>query len=616
MLNKAFARMFGVRTRIIWSFVKPYPHYVVAVTVLSFMTSFFDAVNVVVLFSILNSVVGAKTGEGFGGGITHSIDRLIGILPVKDTVIAACLMLIISIILKNIFSYLQKAVSARASFRIWQDVQRQLFRKLITADYQYFLDHKLGEIVYRVYSAPASLGALLTLMPQALAELAKLLAVGAILLEMSPYASGAILLIGALFYYFTKYIASKVSYNLGEGRSLACEKQNVLLSETISGIRQIKVFASEKRWLDAFFGAMNDYFKLANLDKLIAPLPGHILETLTIIMLALLLIGVKLLYPGNFALLIPVLGTFAYAFQKIMPSLSMLGDIRIQIMGTLPIIEVVHSSLNLMTKNIPDGKIEIATFSDAIRFEGVNFSYPGRENVLKGIDLTFKRGEVTAIVGPSGAGKSTIADLIVKLFVPDAGTIFIDGVSIMDCQIATWLKKIGFVTQDTFIFNATLAENISFGLDVGLDEVIEAAKSANAHEFIAQLPDGYQTVVGDRGMKLSGGQRQRIAIARALVHKPELLILDEATSSLDNVSEAIVQAAINNISKNRTVIVIAHRLSTVIDADKIIVLNDGEVAEAGRHDELIGRGGLYYKLYTREKMSQPENKQTKKAELV
>ncbi|OGC08505.1 hypothetical protein A2230_08295 [candidate division WOR-1 bacterium RIFOXYA2_FULL_36_21] len=588
------------RLKICWYFLKPYPHYIFGITILTFASSFFDGINVLILFSILNSAVGINADAG---GIAKIITFILNFFPIKDKLISSCLLLIFSVIFKNGFGYLQSIVSSVAGFKVWQDIQEKVFVKCISADYQYFLDHKQGEIIYRVYSAPSSLGSILTYLPQALSEFAKLLAVGFILIGISPYASGAIILVGVLYYYLTKYIASNISYNMGKGRVVACEKQNVLLGETISGIRQIKVFSSENRWIKNFFAAMQDYFKLAKKDREFSLIPGYLLDTMTIVLLSLLLILAKVLYSADFAVILPILGTFAYAFQKIMPSLSQLGNLRIQIMGTLPIVEILYSLLNKNIKQIKDGPEEIKEFKKEIKFEDVSFSYPGRKGVLKGLKLSFEKGKMTAIVGHSGAGKSTIADLIIRLFDVNYGRILIDGIDIKDCKISSWLSKIGFVTQDTFIFNASLAENIAFGLNVDMNEIIQAAKDANVHDFVASLADGYETVVGDRGMKLSGGQRQRIAIARALVHKPEILILDEATSSLDNISEAIVQKAINNISRNRTVIVIAHRLSTVIDSDKIIVLEKGEVVEEGKHEELLSMKGFYWAIYNKERSS-------------
>ena len=218
--------------------------------------------------------------------------------------------------------------------------------------------------------------------------------------------------------------------------------------------------------------------------------------------------------------------------------------------------------------------------------------------LLKGITFSIKKREVTAIVGPSGAGKSTIVNLLLRLYEVNKGRIAIDRVDLREMTAESYLSKIGYVSQETFIFNGTIGDNIRFGLDhVSPEEIIEAAKVANAHEFILSSEKKYETVVGDAGIKLSGGQRQRIAIARAMLRKPEIIILDEATSSLDNISERAVQEAIYKISQHTTVLIIAHRLSTIQKADKIIVLDQGRIVEDGTHGELLQKGKAYFQMY-------------------
>src|SRR3989339_627118 len=324
-------------------FIKPYPYYIVGITILSFVSAVFDGINVLLLFSILNKMMEVGGQSSLDGGVLLKINSLVSYIPVKDSFIAACLLLLISVVLRNAFIYFQSVASSYAGYKIWQDVQEKVYLKSISADYQYFLNHKQGEIVYRIDSAPGALGALLMYIPKAFVEFTKLLAVGSVLIGISPFASGAIVLVGVGYYYFTKYVGANISYNCGKGRVAACQRQLILLNETIGGIRQIKVFASEKRWTNEFFKAINDYFKLAKLDSKWIPLPSSLLDALTMIILVSLLIGARVFYPANFSSLLPVLGVFAYAFQKILPSLSQLGNLRIRIMGLFPSIELLHS---------------------------------------------------------------------------------------------------------------------------------------------------------------------------------------------------------------------------------------------------------------------------------
>jgi subfamily B ATP-binding cassette protein MsbA len=237
-------------------------------------------------------------------------------------------------------------------------------------------------------------------------------------------------------------------------------------------------------------------------------------------------------------------------------------------------------------------------FEDDIHYEDVRFSYETGDEVLRGIDLSIHRGEVIAIVGPSGAGKSTLLDLLPRFYDPTGGRVTIDGHDLREVDTASLRRILGIVTQETILFNDTVRSNIAYGLD-GADEeaVVEAARAANAHDFISAMPNGYDTQIGERGVMLSGGERQRIAIARAILKNPPILILDEATSSLDTESERLVQGAIEHLLKGRTVLVIAHRLSTVSNADRIVVIERGAVRETGTHQDLMERGGLYRHLY-------------------
>lgn len=386
-----------------------------------------------------------------------------------------------------------------------------------------------------------------------------------------------------------------------------------MATEVILGIRQVKMFSAEGR-LKAAFDEMARQMSHANLRLQALPLlaqpVGEIVAACVMTVSVMVLSG-GLRQAGP--QLIPVLVTLLVVLARLLPLVGSLNKDAIKLKAELASVNEVTGFLARPPASSERGHGRpFERLREAIRFERVGFAYPGHADgpVLTELSLTVSKGRTTAIVGPSGAGKSTIVDLVARLYEPTTGRITIDGVDLREHEVASWRRAIGFVSQDTFIFNASIRENIVFALpQASDDEIVWAAQQADAHEFIRQLPRGYETVVGERGLKLSGGQRQRIAIARAVLRRPTMLIFDEATSSLDQESEQRVQRAIERISQDRTVMVVAHRLSTVLAADHIIVLDRGRVAEQGTHHELLERDGLYRRLYRSDGLS-PEPRPT------
>ncbi|NEO96144.1 MAG: ATP-binding cassette domain-containing protein, partial [Moorea sp. SIO3G5] len=333
--------------------------------------------------------------------------------------------------------------------------------------------------------------------------------------------------------------------------------------------------------------------------SLVFYLPEPILETLPMVALGILAVS-AVLFEGGTATILPLLLTFLLALQRL--------SARLKGTSTTITFLVDNSARMVRLETILDqrdkvfehsGTEQFTRLREDIEFKSVSLSYSNDDNLaLNNLTFTLPRHQVTALVGESGAGKSSIIDLFIGLYQPTAGHILVNGRPLADYCLEDWRRQIGVVSQDTFIFNDSILENLRYGRpSASLDEVVEAAKAAQAHRFILALPDGYETVVGERGYKLSGGQRQRLALARALIKQPEILILDEATSALDSESEKLIQQALEQFQKERTVIVIAHRLSTIAEADQILVLERGEVVEHGTHKSLLHQGERYARYW-------------------
>jgi subfamily B ATP-binding cassette protein MsbA len=372
-----------------------------------------------------------------------------------------------------------------------------------------------------------------------------------------------------------------------------------ILQESLAGARVVKAFGAEGHESARFRDANQRYFRafvhLRRVSAAARPLSEYALVAVAVAMMWLggreiFLTGT--LEPQQFML-------FVGALLTTISPIKSLSEVNANVQQGVAAAQRVFRLLDT-PPDIVDrpGARRLAQPPERIAFEGVSFEYQADLPVLHGVDLEVQRGEVVALVGSSGAGKSTAMDLLARFYDPTGGRVLIDGADLRDLAVASWRAQLGIVTQETILFHDSIRDNIAYGRpEAGPEAVEAAARAANAHGFIERLPHGYDTVIGDRGARLSGGERQRLAIARALLRNPPVLLLDEATSSLDTESERLVQDALERLMRDRTVLVIAHRLSTVQHADRIVVFEKGRIVASGRHDELIAQGGLYRRLY-------------------
>ncbi|MBI3608061.1 MAG: ABC transporter ATP-binding protein [Nitrospirae bacterium] len=582
---------------IIWYFLRAYKPLYGGVLVVTVLGALLESVNLAAFFPVFQSLLNPSS-SGDGGkilGIARGVGRL---LPFQDPVIVASIVLVAVMLMKSAVALLREGLVAKASGRVLYDVKNRLLGTYAASSYQFFLDNKQGALVYNFIAAPHKVSLLLLKVPQLLADLFKVVAIAAVLLVVLPVAALVLAIAAGVYYLGTHYVSTRVSYHTGKARATASAEQATIANEFLNGIRQIMAVGTRRFWLARFEQENRTFCQLYVKDLVWLAMPKYLMETTAVLLLLGLMLVAKGSGSGDLAAHLPVMGVFAMAVFQLLPSLTSFGRQRMEMMGALADSERVYLALTETTPRPKEGVRVLDTFRNAIVFEHVSFAHQGREPLLKQVNLRFEKGQAIAICGPSGAGKTTLVNLLLGLFEPSEGRITVDGVPLADYTTESWLSKIGLVSQEPFIFHSTIADNILFGRhgDYTRDDLMQAAMTANAHAFIEELPDGYDTIVGERGMKLSGGQQQRIAIARALLGRPEILIFDEATSSLDTISERLVQDAIEAISKDHTTIVIAHRLSTIASAQKIVVLETGRVVEEGCHGELLEIGGQYSRM--------------------
>jgi subfamily B ATP-binding cassette protein MsbA len=585
----------------------PYWWQILASVLLMALVGALDAFKFLLIRPIFDRVLNPSTGSRdiqlFVIPLTHHPVFLQQLVPSRFTnawtMVAVAL--IGSTVLKGIFDYTGTYLVNHAGFGMITDLRDDLYNAIMRRSAAFFSKHTTGTLLSAIVNDIERVQyAMSTVLAEFLQQFFTFLSVAAVVVVLGGKLAWVLLLFVPIIVYSSRKIGSRVRTTTRHGQDKLAEIQNIL-HETITGNRIVKAFNSEKWEIFRFRAAARRLFR-ANLRSVAATaISSPLMDIFGVIGIALLLnlgreeVKHGVMTPGIFVAFI----TAVFSLYNPVRKFALFNNNFQQALGA--------SSEIFKFMDIEDDVREkpharrLPAFSGSIVFDHVSFSY-GSEGadarVLHDINLDVRPGEVVAIVGSSGSGKSTLVHLIPRFFDPTEGRLLIDGHDVRDVTLASLREKVGIVTQETVLFNDTVRNNIAYGQPhVAMKEVEAAARAALAHDFIKSLPKGYDEIIGERGVRLSGGERQRIAIARALLKNAPILILDEATSALDSESESLVQSALHNLISGRTVFVIAHRLSTVRRADRIVVIENGAIADIGNHEDLMAKLGTYRRLY-------------------
>ena len=518
----------------------------------------------------------------------------------KDILYASLAMIGLAVI-AGILMYYNSVLSGTISTGIYKNIIDDLYTKIQTLDMKYFSDSKVGDLMSRFSNDASMINSIILDSFTIILYMMTAIFYLVVLFITDWKLTMGVFLIAPLLLVVVKRYSHKLKH-MGRNKQETSGELNSKLQETLSGIRVIKAFTTENYEKSQFKNLSSKLRFYTRKGIGYEAKANSIAESLNYIMFSLLLFfgGYRVIRsggtftPGDFMTVLAGMGAMYTPAKR---ALKLYNGINTNSAAVDRIFEILDIESEITDS---ENAIEFENFNTTIEFKNVDFEYEENKNVITNFSLSVKKGEKIALVGNSGGGKSTIVNLLPRFYDVSRGTIEIDGIDIKKYKLKSLRKKIGIVPQDTFLFSGTIEENIKYGNRTATtEEVIDAAKQANAHVFIEKLSNGYLTEIGERGVKLSGGQKQRIAIARAILENPEILILDEATSALDNESEKLVQDALEKLMKDKTSFVIAHRLSTVISCDKIIVLQAGEIREIGTHAELLEKNGIYKSLYER-----------------
>ena len=598
---------------VVFKYLKRYPKFLVAYFSTNILSALFGVISLGLLSPFLMLIF--RQGDAFKAvtstgamarynPINYFKEWLYGLINSGNSAKALlfiCIVVFISILLKNLFAYLSMYFLNPMRNRLINDMRSNMYGKILTLPIGYFNEQRKGDIMSKLSNDLGDVeGSTASVLESLFREPITIILYLTYMIVLSPQLTFFLL----IFLPIAGFILGRIGRTLKKQNTRVLEQYSNVFStieETLGGMRIIKAFNAEKRVSDKFESENEAMYHLKNTASRRRDLASPVSEVLGITaVLCILWYGGRMVLSNDASLPLNAGDFLAYIaiFTQLIQPLKALSNASYNIQRGAASIERIEALINEKSDIVEvENPIFLKAFEKSIEFKNVGFSYIPGQFVLKDINLTIPAGKTVALVGSSGSGKSTLADLIPRFIDCTEGEVLIDGINIKQYSLSSIRSHLGIVTQEAFLFNDTIANNIALGnIEASIEEIKQAAVTANAASFIEAKENGYNSNVGDRGTKLSGGERQRTTIARALLKNPPILILDEATSSLDTESEKLVQDAIYTLMDNRTSVVIAHRLSTIKHADEIIVLKDGSIVERGNHDQLLTQNGMYRKL--------------------
>lgn len=546
------------------------------------------------LFPLFSAILGTDVASG--GPLLRWLDDSVASLPFERINVALALYLVA--VPMNVLSKMARTVvTADTSARITNDVKQRVFARLLEAPLEYVLTKKQGDLVYRLSTAPHNLATALVLVAQTAHFVVHAVFITLLLFTIEWRVTLLMVALGAIFFALNRTLASTVSIKAGQEMRSALSAAFDVVAEFVSGVKEITASRAGEAWGSRFRAQGDLYRRFYVRSLVVAATPGLAMEFAILALAGIVAASMRIAFPDQFLSLLPVMAVYVYAVRQLIGSVSFVSQNLLRVTALSVDVELLRVAHEETYPVLREGRRDDIPDWQELRLEHVSFTYHNRSDpALRDVSLTIRRGQTLAVAGPSGAGKSTVLYLLLRLFDPTAGRLTLDGADLHELRRDAWLDRIAYVSQEGFLYNGTVAENISFGQSFSREEIAAAARAAQADDFIRELPMGYDTLVGDRGSALSAGQRQRIAIARALVRRPEMLLLDEVTSALDSASEALIQRTLSGLRGRCTIVIVAHRLSTIRDADTIVLIDQGTVVDRGRHEDLVERSRLYAEM--------------------